>query len=529
MTATLNTPDTTVPAKAADVVSPFAAALGEIEYLLEVDPDTARERFTAVLALASPDEREFLDRAADIMARSPWKVAARRLGWMAKSRPELRAMIIDHTADGDPGLYRPELPTPSDTSLEAAEWVRRSIRDRRHRDRLTATPTPATDKARYRAEAIDARRARIPAPTTGRVSLRHRDRDLRVAERREREYAGYAADRLFAIDTPVDEDRTAPVPDPRKAADQVWAHVQAELWDRSYFLHVADCYTETDRHLLAPTIPERHTGHNDRHTGLDDQAREFLHEHDTRGGAGAEPSSHPRRPRVRRNRPQLPPRITPADQSRFAERRTGISVPSDYDILLPYSELDTPESTWQGSGLDYDLAAMTSYLGWPCVGCWIDRPARDRRPLHDRNGAPVSDDGLCDVCRADGRPGIPALPEGFGLRSYVASRCAHITATHPRQARALLDRVRDAAANTGPTWRLITRWMAANLDQPAASTRRPAPAPRRPRRSSALGAGQRIGRCDACARNGIVHADNYCTGCRIDLGLVPTSGRTTAA
>ncbi|WP_280491312.1 hypothetical protein [Nocardia asiatica] len=523
MTATLNTPDTAV--EAAGTVSPFAAALGEIEYLLEVDPDTARERFTAVLALATPDEREFLDRAADIMARSPWKVAARRLGWMAKSRPELRSMIIDHTADGDPGLHRPELPAQSDTTLEAAEWVRRSIRDRRHRDRLTATPTPATDKARYRAEAIDARRARIPAPTAGLVSLRHRERDLRVTERREHEYASYAAHRLFAIDTPVDEDRTPPVPDPRKAADQVWAHVQAELWDRSYFLHVADCYTEAERHLLAPTIPERHTGHSDRHIGLEDAAREFLRDHDIE----PEPSSRSPRPRARRNRPQFPPRITPADQSRFAARRTGIAVPSDYDIVLPYSELDVPESTWQGSGLDYDLAAMTSYLGWPCVVCWIDRPARDRRPLHDRDGTPVSDDGLCDVCRADGHPGLPALPTGFGLRSYVESRCAHITATHPQQAPALLDRVRDAAANTGPTWRLITRWMAVNLDQPAASTRRPARAPRRPRRSAALGAGQRIGRCDACARNGVVHADNHCTGCRIDLGLVPASGRTTAA
>ncbi|WP_040801777.1 hypothetical protein [Nocardia higoensis] len=524
MTATLNSPDTT--GEAAEVVSPFAAALGEIDYLLEVDPDTARERFTAVLALASPAEREFLDRAADVMARAPWKVAARRLGWMAKSRPELRPMIIDHTATGDPGLYRPELPAQSDTSIEAAEWVRRSIRDHRHRDRLTATASAATDAARYSAEAVAERRSRIPAPAIGVVDLRHRERDLRVTERRERGYASYAAQRLYAIDTERDDDRTPPVPDPRKAADQVWAHVQAELWDRSYFLHVADCYTEADRHLLAPTIPERHTGHSDRHTDLEDAAREFLRDHDT----DPEPSSRGPRARARRNRPQLPPRITPADQSRFAARRTSIAVPSDYDIVLPYSELDVPESTWQGSGLDYDLAAMTSYLGWPCVVCWIDRPARDRRPLHDRDGVPVSDDGLCDVCRADGHhPGIPPLSTGFGLRSYVESRCAHITATHPQQARALLDRVRDAAANTGPTWRLITRWMAANLEQPAASTRRPAPAPRRPRRSTALGAGQRIGRCDACARNGIVHADNYCTGCRIDLGLVPTSGRTTAA
>ncbi|WP_063047733.1 hypothetical protein [Nocardia pseudovaccinii] len=532
MTATFNAPDTVTDtvtdtvSDLADTVSPFAAALGEIEYLLDTDPDAARERFAAALALASRDEREFLDRAAEFMTRSPWKTAARQLGWMAKSRPELRSMIIDHTAEGDPGLHRPELPPQSETSIEAAEWVRRSIRERRYRDRYTATPSAATDAARYQPEKVAARRARIPAPINGVVSLRHRGRDLEVAERRHREYAGYAAQRLYAIDTAVEDDRTPPVPDPRKKAGTVWAHVQAELWDRSYFLHIAESYTENDRHLLAPSIPERHTGHSDRHTGLEDAAREFLRDHDTE----PEPWSRIRRACARRSRPQVPPRITPADQSRFAARRTGIPVPSDRDEYLPYSELDIRESTWQGSGLDYDLAAMTPYLGWPCVGCWIDRPARDRRPLHSRDGLPISDDGLCDVCRADGHPAIPALPSlsaEFDMQTFVESRCAHIAATHPAQARALLDRVRAAAANTGPTWRLITRWIAMNLGQPEPA---PRTTTRRPRRAgSALGAGQRIGRCDACARNGVVHADNYCTNCRIDLGLVPATRTPSVA
>uniref|UniRef100_UPI001C2159B3 hypothetical protein n=1 Tax=Nocardia noduli TaxID=2815722 RepID=UPI001C2159B3 len=367
------------------------------------------------------------------------------------------------------------------------------------------------------------RRARIPAPTTGLVSLRHRARDLAVAERRHREYSGYAAQRLYAIDTAIDDDRTPPVPEPRKKAGQVWAHVQAELWDRSYFLHVAHCYTENDRHLLAPELPERHITPERRYARLEDAAREFLRGH----AIEPEPSARARGARARRTRPQFPPRITTADQSRFAIRRTGLPVPSDRDEYLPYSELDVRESTWQGSGLDYDLAAMTPYLGWPCVGCWIDRPASDRRPFHTRHGIVLSDDGLCDVCRADGHRGIPALPAGFGMRSFVESRCAHIAAAHPEQVRTLLDRVRAAAANTGPTWRLITRWMAMNLEQPE---RAPRPtAARRPRRGgSALGAGQRIGRCDACARNGIVHADNYCTDCRIDLGLVATNGHAAA-
>ncbi|WP_157227387.1 hypothetical protein, partial [Nocardia asiatica] len=274
MTATLNAPETTdsvteTVTDVADTVSPFAAALGEIEFLLNTDPDAARERFTAVLALASPAERAFLDRAAEMLTRSSWKTAARQLGWMAKSRPELRSLIVDHTAEGDPGLYRPELPQQSETSIEAAEWVRRSIRDRRYRDRYTATPSAATDAARYQSEKVAARRARIPAPTTALVNLRHRGRDLAVAERRHREYAGYAAQRLYAIDTAVDDDRTPPVPEPWKKAGQVWAHVQAELWERSYFLHVAECYTEADRYLLAPELPERHIAPQRRHAGLE--------------------------------------------------------------------------------------------------------------------------------------------------------------------------------------------------------------------------------------------------------------------
>ncbi|WP_181722913.1 hypothetical protein [Nocardia gipuzkoensis] len=519
MTATLNTPDTAV------AVSPFAEALGEIEYLLEVDPDRARERFAEVLTLASPQERQLLDRAADLLTRSPFKVAARQLGWMAKSRPEMRDMIIAHTADSDPGLYRPELPQQSDTSIEAAEWVRRSIRDRRNRDQLTATPTAATDAARLSAEAIVTRRA-ARTPVWATVSLRHRERDRRVTERREGIYAAYAADRLYAIDTEPDTDRTPPVPEPRKPVDLMWAHVQADLWDRSYFLHVAHCYTEADRHLLAPEASPRRGERDGRDSALDEAARAFLRDHDTDPGHAG---GGDRRTRSRRVRRGLPPRITPVDQSRFAARRTGLPVPDDRDEYLPYTELDVRESTWQGSGLDYDLAAMTPYLGWPCVGCWIDRPASDRRAVHALGGDHVSDDGLCDVCRADGHPGIAPLAPGWGMRSFVESRCTYIAATHPRQARAILDRIRAAAANTGPTWRLITRWMAVNLDQPTPVAPAPRPAARRLSRAAALGAGQRVGRCDACARPSVVHADGYCTTCRIDLGLVAARRRSTAA
>ncbi|MFF0532847.1 hypothetical protein ACFYT3_31295 [Nocardia amikacinitolerans] len=544
MTATTTTPDVAAP-DAVPTVSPFADALGEIEYLLDTDPDRARERFTAVLALASPQEREFLDQAADILTLHPYKVAARQLGWMAKSRPELRGMITDLTADSDPDLHRPALPDPPQVSIEAAEWVRRSIRERRNRDRTTATPSPATDAARLSPAAIAYRRARRPIP--GAVNLRHRDRDQRSAERRrlgEAEFAAYAADRLFAIDTETEPDRSMPVPDPRKPAHLVWAHVQAGLWERSYFLHVAENYSERDRELLAPKSlarPAKGQTQQGRHTALDEAASAFLRERE------ADVETVDDRRASRRRTTALPRRISTADQTRFAARRTGLPVPDDYDEFLPYSELDVTETTWEGSGLDYDLAAMTPYLGWPCVGCWIDRPATDRRAIHIRDGRRVSDDGLCDVCRADGHPGIPPLPAPWGIpknrkdgppaaglsreemQQFVESRCAYIAATHPQQVRAILDRIRAAAANTGPTWRIITRWMAMNLEQPTVDRLAPRRAAARRRRPAALGAGQRIGRCDACARPGVVHADNYCTGCRIDLGLVPVRERATSA
>ncbi|MEU1953389.1 hypothetical protein [Nocardia rhamnosiphila] len=513
MTAAVNPTDTTTDIDT--TASPFAEALWEVDYLLDTDPDRARDYFTFALTLTTPAERQFLERAADLLARSPWPVAARQLGWIAKSRPELRAMVIDYTTDTDPGLHVPGMPEISEVPIETAEWVRRSIRERR--ERLTATPSPVTDAARLRPEAIAARRARTqthaPVPEAV-VSLRHRDRDLRTARRLESEYAAYAADRLYAIDTGDEPREAAGVPDPRKPAQAVWSHVQAKLWDRSYIRHVAENYTDRDRELLDPETPATTWVRSGRHTALDDRASAFLREHGADTAPAAERPARSRRRRTAARRP----RITAADQMGFAARRTGLAIPSDYDIFLPYSELDVPESTWQGSGLDYDLAAMVPYLGWPCVGCWIDRPDSDRRAVHIRDGRPVSDDGLCDVCRADGHPGIPALSTPWGMREFVESRCAYIAATHPGQARALLDRVRAAAANTGPTWRLITRWMAMNLDAPEPLlTARPA-TPRR-RRPSALGAGQRIGRCDACARSTIVHADNYCTQCRVDLGI----------
>lgn len=514
MTATTTVADVADPATA----TPFARALAQIEYLLDVDPDRAREEFAAALRLASPAEREFLDHAATILSQHPYPIAARKLGWIAKNRPELRGMVTYLTADTNPDLYRPAMPDPTEVTLEAAEWVRRSIRDYRNRDRYTATFRAETDNARTTPDAVLRRRTRQPSPY-----LRHRERDQRTREQRQRddaEFASYAARRLFVIET--DPDLSAPLPHPRKRTDLMWAHVQAGLWDRSYFLHVAQNYLERDRDVLSPASPSDRpnpdTARIGRDAALDDAARSFLGEHDTDTGQHRQAS--------RRRWVAQPKKLTTADQTHFALTRTGLPEPSDYDEYLPYTQLDEPDDT---RGMDYDRSALTSYRGWPCVGCWIDRPDSDLRAIHVREGRRVSDDGLCDICRADGHPGIPALPTPWGHHEFVLSRCAYIAATHPAQARQILDRIRAAAANTGPTWRIITRWMAMNLDEPTVERHAPRRASQRRRRPTTLGAGQRIGRCDSCARTGVVHSDNFCTQCRIDLGMVIRRVRTDAA
>ncbi|MBF6399480.1 hypothetical protein IU438_27290 [Nocardia cyriacigeorgica] len=505
--------------------TPFTLALAEIDELLATDPTAARARFTAALAVASETERELLDQAVDRFTRSPYDVAARQLGWMAKSRPEFRALIAHLITDTDPGLYHPDQGAPTEVGIEVAEWVSRQIRRRRASERTHAVPSPTTDAARLAPAAVAKRRAR--RGITGPVDLRHRDRDRRTREHRRRgddEFAAYAATRLYAIDDHTEPHGDPVIADPGKPGHFVWTHVQAALWDRSYFLHVAQDYCDRTRDLLTPpeyadrTAADAATG---RDATLDAAANTFLGEHAT------DPAPPRRRTSWRNN--TVWAKVSTGDQRRFAAARTRLRVPDDYDELLPYTQLDEPEATWEGSGLDYDRAVLVSYLGWPCVVCWIDRSATDRRPVHVRDGRCVSDDGLCDVCRADGHPGIPPLPAQWTTQQFIESRCAHIAATYPRQARALLDRIRAASANSGsPAWRIITRWMDAHLE-------RPEPAPRtanRPstrRRRTTLGAGQRVTRCDACAQTTVVHADGYCTDCRTALGLVVHRVRPSAA
>ncbi|WP_280247386.1 hypothetical protein, partial [Nocardia abscessus] len=237
------------------------------------------------------------------------------------------------------------------------------------------------------------------------------------------------------------------------------------------------------------------------------------------------PESHPRRPPPRGPRRRRS-RISEEERFAFAAARTTLRVRDDV----------RPEIPDQGNGLDYDHAAMVAVTGWRCVSCFIERAMTDQRPAHARDGRLVSDDGLCDLCRADNRPGIPPLPERFTLEQFVLSRCEFLAAAYPRAAHGILTEVWHRAA-PHPICRIITRFLHQHPELAPASASTPAPlrrtatgpARRASRRRPQLGADQRHGRCDGCTQLTVIHTDGYCTTCRIQLGITPHRTRARAA
>ncbi|WP_236788084.1 hypothetical protein [Amycolatopsis sp. GM8] len=77
-----------------------------------------------------------------------------------------------------------------------------------------------------------------------------------------------------------------------------------------------------------------------------------------------------------------------------------------FDVRIPH-ECDDAE----GYANDYEkMYSDHPILSTPCVSCWIERPARH---IWTARAANTHDDGLCDVCRAEGYVGItPELING---------------------------------------------------------------------------------------------------------------------
>ncbi|WP_433755795.1 hypothetical protein [Nocardia sp. CA-135398] len=516
--------------------SAFLDALFHLDCLFHVEnPRLAREMFPDVLALATPTERVFLDELTDIFTRYPFATAHKRLDAMWKAADAERRELISHCApDTDPGLHTRELPEIVEISYTAAELPPMPARDR-YRPLITQrAPSRATDAARLAPDKVAARTQTRPIATPS-IPGDHRAHLLPYAIATEAMITRYTTSSMFTDGTTIADPDAAPeppqrpievpVPDPdsdderakRQRRRYARDHAEAtQLWDRVYLNYVASQYdtehrtawnTRRDGEHTDQTYDERTSDYFDSHEDTALRGRRSRR----RGSVGA-----PRRGR----------RITEDEAKAFADARTRLRVRDDA----------RPEIPREGNGLDYDDAAMVPVMGWRCVSCFIERPMTDQRPIHIRHGRLVSDDGLCDSCRSDDRPGIAPLPEEFTVEDFVVSRCEFLASTYPAAAHALIVEVWHRAA-PHPICRHITRFLAThpeltpNPAQPLQLAAEVAPRPRATVRKgrARLGADQRHGRCDGCTRYAVIHADNYCLTCRIDLGLIPARPRQSQA
>ncbi|MFI6958497.1 hypothetical protein ACIBJI_34140 [Nocardia sp. NPDC050408] len=523
--------------------SAFLDALFHLDRLFHVEsPRLAREMFPDALALATPAERAFLDELTDTFTRYPFQTAHKRLDAMWKTAdPERRELINRCAPDTEPGLHTRQLPEIVEVSYTAAELPPMPVRDR-YRPLIThRVPSRATDAARLAPDKVAARTQARPISTPS-LPRDHRAHLLPYAIATEAMVTGYVTGSMFTDGTTIADPDAAPeppqrpievaVPDPdseeerekRQRRRYARDHAEAtQLWDRVYLNYVAGQY-DTEHRAAWTARRDRDGDHTDQ--TLDERTSDYFDSHDDTTPRG-------RRSR-RRGQPAAPrrsSRITEDEAKAFADARTGLRVRDDARPQIPN----------QGNGLDYDDAAMVPIMGWRCVSCFIERPMTDQRPIHTRDGQLVSDDGLCDHCRANARPGIAPLPETFTIEDFVVSRCEFLAATYPAAAHALIVEVWHRAA-PHPICRHITRFLATHPEltpNPAKPLQRAtevaategAPRPRATvcNRRAKLGADQRHGRCDRCDHNTVIHTDGYCLTCRIDLGLTPARPRQTQA
>ncbi|MEU7765001.1 hypothetical protein AB0B25_07745 [Nocardia sp. NPDC049190] len=522
--------------------SAFLDALAHLDRIHLTSPQTARKLFPDVLVLATPDERAFLDELADIFTRYPFETAHKRLDAMWKAQPERRVLINACAPDTDPGLHHRDLPEIFEVSYTAAELPPMPVRDR-YRPLITQrVPSQAIDAARNDRDRIAARAQARPVPAPA-IPGDHRSHLRPYALAVEAMVTSYANTALFTDATTVADSDTQPEPSagrdrgdatarpvrPRPRTGLVRDHAEAtELWDRAYVDHVANQYDDDTR--AAWDDQRRHDAEHtdDGDESLAERTRDFFDTHDDTAAAPRTRRTHLQRQGVPRRRS----RITEAERRAFAEARTGLRVRDDA----------RPEIPEQGNGLDYDHAAMILAMGWRCVGCFIERAMSDQRPIHARGTQWVSDDGLCDSCRADGRPGVPPLPERFTAEQFVHSRCEFLAATYPATAHILITEVWHRAA-PHPVCRHITKFLTQHPDltpnpvKPLQRGSGAAPADTTgPRRRASvksgratLGADQRRSRCDGCTQYTVINTDGYCLTCRIDLGLVAARRRPQAA
>lgn len=164
----------------------------------------------------------------------------------------------------------------------------------------------------------------------------------------------------------------------------------------------------------------------------------------------------------REHRPEL------QQQPRKRPEREPRAVRRYFDDRAGVDDEPAPRERPDGYAIDYDRAAIHPQRGTSCVTCFIERPAADWR-----NSA---DDGLCDDCREDGRPGINTNDDAHRA-DQIRARCAYIAEHYPNAARALM-RADWRQATTSADRDEITAWVKRN-DAP--THRRTIPSPRKAR------------------------------------------------
>ncbi|MEV6072064.1 hypothetical protein AB0L82_36460 [Nocardia sp. NPDC052001] len=470
--------------------SAFLDAIATLEITFTTDRRAARRAFPAALALATPDERAFLDQLVHTFTQYPFATALKSLAAQYPNQPQrLRALI----PDTDPGLYLRDRAdrlaemqaraARNNTSIDdeyaaqhaqlpTAELARTPMRQWRNPPARTyLAPSRDTDASRRTAEQIKYRAAqrgkRRPVDTEPEIltqyclqhlytdTVDHELTTARTAEQRARDRG--------LLRAPGTSTWTPRFPGDKPPLDSDHART---LWNHTYVHYVAEQY----QHALA----------------LDGT-----------------------------------PAISDDVALARAAARTTLRDYTDRRTALPF----------QGNDLDYDHHAMTPARGWRCVCCFIERSDTDQHLIHTRAGQFRSDDGLCDICRSDDRPGLPPLPAGFTARDLARAYCGYFARVYPHAARGLLADVR----------RRAPRWLIALIDEFLTTAHLPggdepdpqpplAPAQRPPRQpGTVLGAGQRTGRCDACTRITAVNTDSLCTQCLVWIGVGTPTARQRAA
>ncbi|NQE91156.1 MobF family relaxase [Nocardia terpenica] len=179
-----------------------------------------------------------------------------------------------------------------------------------------------------------------------------------------------------------------------------------------------------------------------------------------------------------RRRPPAPPDTTSDLLDAYHHANTDTDDPPQHTPLLADAQpnhMPIPEGTGQTRytlpgrdttpddtyPLDYDLAAIPDTRRFACVDCGIERHTTASTPPPGRR----SDDGLCDDCRADGRPAIP----DHDPTDHIQARCTHLTTTRPAPAALAALRADWRAAHTPTDRATIENWVHHHLTDDTAA------------------------------------------------------------